>query len=346
MLRALTLTLLLHLPLLAADHVVLSNGDTVTGTIVKKDGDKLTIKSDLMGEVTMPWSAVKTITSDSEVFVQMSSGEIVKGKIATSGDRLQVATGTETKSEAIAKVAAVRDAGEERNFERLRSPRLLDLWAGNLDLGFALARGNARTDTFTTAFAAARITRTDKLLINFNQIYGTARVNDLTSTIASAVRGGWKYNRNVASRTFVTAMNDYEHDRFQNLNLRVVGGLGAGYNAIKRENLNLDVDAGVDYERENFIDGLHRNSAEANFGDALIYKVGKASSLTQAFRMFNNLSETGSYRVNFDLTGATVVRSWLSWQLTGSDRFLSNPVFGRQRNDIIISTGFRVAFKR
>src|SRR3954447_6161230 len=144
MLRALTLTLLLHLPLLAADHVVLSNGDTVTGTIVKKDGDKLTIKSDLMGEVTMPWSAVKTITSDSEVFVQMASGEIVKGKLATSGDRLQVATGTETKSEAIAQVAAVRDAGEERNFERMRSLRLLDLWTGNLDLGFALARGNAR----------------------------------------------------------------------------------------------------------------------------------------------------------------------------------------------------------
>jgi hypothetical protein len=346
MLRALTLTLLLHLSLLAADHVVLSNGDTVTGTIIKKDGDKLTIKSELMGEVTMPWSAVKSITSDSELFVQMQSGEIVKGKLATSGDRLQVATGTETKSEPIDQIAAVRDAGEERAFERMRHPHLLDLWIGNFDLGLALARGNARTDTFTTAFTLLRVTRNDKFSATFNQIYGTARANNLTSTIASAIRSGWRYDRNIASRTFVTVMNDYEHDRFQNLNLRFTGGLGAGYNAIKRENLHLDVDAGVNYNRENFIDGLHRNSAEANFGDALTYKISKGTSLTQAFRMFNNLSDTGNYRVNFDMTGATVMRSWLSWQLTASDRFLSNPVFGRQRNDIIISTGFRVSFTR
>jgi hypothetical protein len=346
MLRALTLTLLLSLSMLAADRVVLSNGDTLTGTIIKKDGDKLTIKSELMGDVTMPWSAVKSITSDSEVYVQMSSGEVVKGKLATAGDRLQVATGTETKSEPINQVAAVRDAGEQHNFDRLSHPRLLELWNANFDLGFALARGNARTDTFTTAFNALRVTHKDKFVVNFNQIYATARANNLTSTIASAMRSGWKYNRNVSPRGFLTVMNDYEHDRFQNLNFRFVGGLGAGYNAIKRESLSLDVDAGVDYDRDNFMDGVHRNTAEANFGDALTYKFSKVSSLTQAFRMFNNLNETGNYRINFDMTAATVLRSWLSWQLTGTDRLLSNPVFGRQRNDVIISTGFRVSFKR
>jgi hypothetical protein len=346
MLRALTLTLLLSFSTLAADRVVLSNGDTVTGTIVKKDGDKLTIKSELMGEVSMPWSAIKSITSDSEVYVQMSTGEIVKGKLATAGDRLQVATGTETKSEPINQVAAVRDAGEQHSYERLNHPHLLELWNGTFDLGFALARGNARTDTFTTAFNALRVTRNDKFIVKFNQIYGTARVNNVTAAIASAIRSGWKYDRNISSRIFFTVMNDYEHDRFQNLNFRFVGGAGAGYNLIKREGLNLDVDAGVDYDRDNFMDGLHRNTAEGNFGDTLVYKFSKISSLTQSFRMFNNLNDTGNYRLNFDTTGATVLSSWLSWQLTASDRFLSNPVLGRQRNDLIISTGFRVSFKR
>ena len=58
--------------------------------------------------------------------------------------------------------------------------------------------------------------------------HNTARVDNETDTVASAIRGGWKYNRNLTPRFFVTAMNDYEHDRFQNLDLRFVVGGGAG----------------------------------------------------------------------------------------------------------------------
>ena len=58
--------------------------------------------------------------------------------------------------------------------------------------------------------------------------------------------------------------------------------------------------------------------------------------------MFSNLSRTGDYRVNFDLNSVTSLRKWLGWQVTASDRFLSNPVFGRQRNDLLLSTGFRL----
>src|SRR3954452_2501573 len=89
-LRGLLTILVFSFPVLAADQVVLTNGDTITGSIVKKDGDKLTIKSEFLGEVTMPWKAVKSIRSDAELSVVLPSGETVKGKIVTSGDQLQV----------------------------------------------------------------------------------------------------------------------------------------------------------------------------------------------------------------------------------------------------------------
>src|SRR5436190_1326584 len=280
--RILTLILLVSLPLIAADQIVLTNGDTITGTIVKKDGAKLTIKSEFLGEVGMPWSAVKSIHSDSEVFVQLPSGEIVKGKIATSGDQLQVATAAGTKAAPIAEVTAVRDVGEQHAYERLQHPGLLDLWSGNFNIGLALTRGNARTDTLATAFTADRTTRSDKVSVYFNQIHGTARLNGVTDTTASAIRGGWKYNRNLTRRFFFTGMNDYEHDRFQDLDLRFVVGAGVGWRAVKSDSLNLDFDAGGDYDRENFKNGLHRNFAEVNFGDNLQYQVSKSTSVTQA----------------------------------------------------------------
>src|SRR5438270_13673310 len=99
---------LLAFPALAADQVVLTNGDTITGAIIKKDGDKLTIKSEFLGEVSMPWKAVKSIKSDAELNVVLPSGETVKGKIASSGDQLQVAAAT-PKTAPLAGIAAVRD---------------------------------------------------------------------------------------------------------------------------------------------------------------------------------------------------------------------------------------------
>jgi putative salt-induced outer membrane protein YdiY len=336
---------LLLFPALAADQVVLTNGDTITGAIVKKDGATLTIKSEFLGVVTMPWSAVKSLHSDAELNVVLPAGQTVKGKLSTTGDQLTV-VGPETKSAPLAAVATVRDAAEQHSFERLEHPRIFELWSGNFDLGLALARGNARTDSLTTAFTAGRRTRDGNLSVYFNQIHSTARAEGLTSTIASAVRGGWKYNHNLSPRMFLTGFNDYEHDRFQNLNIRFVAGGGAGVNAVKTENLHLDFDAGLDYQRENFMNGLHRNSAEANFGDNLLYKVFKGTSLTQALRVFTNLSDTGAYRMNFDLGTSTLLKIWLGWQVTASDRFLSNPVQGRQRNDLLISTGFRLTFAR
>ena len=336
--------LLLSFPALAADQVVLTNGDIISGSIVKKDGDKLTIKSQFMGEVTMPWSAVKSIRSDADLSVVLPSGETVKGKLSTSGDQMQIAAGPETKTAPLAAVSAVRDADEQHTFDRLIHPGILQLWYGNFDLGLALTNGNARSDSLTTAFTGGRRTRVGLITVYFNQIQSTARVNGVTSTIASAIRGGWKYNRNLSPRMFLTGFNDYEHDRFQNLDIRFAGGGGVGVNAVKSENLHLDFDIGADYQRENFMNGLDRNSAEANFGDNLIYKMLKGTALTQSMRVFTNLTDTGAYRMNFDLGTATALKRWLAWHITASDRFLSNPVQGRQRNDLILSTGFRLTF--
>jgi putative salt-induced outer membrane protein YdiY len=337
---------LLAVPALAADQVVLTNGDVITGAIVKKDGGKLTIKSEFLGEVTMPWSAVKSIRSDADLSVVLPSGETVKGKISSSGDQLQVVAGAQTKAAPLTGVAAVRNDAEQHNFERMQHPGILELWNGNFDIGFALTTGNAHNETLNTAFAASRATRTDKIAVYFNQIYSTARVNDVNSTTASAVRGGWKYNRNVSSRMFLTGFDDYEHDGFQNLTFRLVAGGGAGVRALKTEHAQLDFDAGIDYQRENFTNGLLRNSAEANFGDNLRFQVSKGTSITQSMRVFTNLSDLGVYRMNFDIGINTLIKKWLGWRVAASDRFISNPVQGNQRNDLMLSTGFRLSFAR
>lgn len=332
----------LAMRLVYADQVVLKNGDTLTGSIIQKDGAKLTLKSEFLGEVTMPWSVVQSIKSDAALTVVLPGGEAVNGKIATTGERIEVAG----KSAPISEVAAVRNADRQHAWERLQHPGLLELWTGFFDLGLALTRGNSRADTLTTGFNASRITPKDKIVVRFAQMHASARTNGVTSTTASAILGGWTYDRSLTPRFFVTTLNDYEHDRFQNLNLRFVLGGGFGFNAVKTEKANLSLMGGADYSHESFFNDFKRNSAELNFGNDFLYKFSSVTSVTQAFRMFPNLSHSGEYRMNFDVAGVTAIKKWLAWHLTAGDRYLSNPVFGRQRNDLILATGFRVSFAR
>jgi len=341
---AVLVLLALGAPLLA-DQVTLKNGDRITGKVVKKDGDKLTVKSDLFGDVTIPWSAVTAVTSGEPLVVVLPGGKSVTGNVSTSDSKIEVATASGPQGAPLAEVSAVRNEDEQKAWERLQHPGLLELWAGYLDLGLSLARGNAETSTFTTAFNAARPTRTDKITVDINEIYATALVAGKNAATAQAIRGAIGYDRNAGPRWFINLFNDYEYDKFQDLDLRAVFGGGVGYKAIKGERSNLSLVLGGDYDRDEFTT-LTRSAAEGYFGDDASYKLSKITSVTESFRIFPDVTRGGEYRMNFDIGAATTLKKWLSWQLTGSDRFLSDPVGGLKRNDLLLTTGFRVSFAR
>jgi hypothetical protein len=331
----------------SADQAILKNGDRVTGKIQKKDGANLVIKSDLFGTVTIPWTAVAQLTSDEPLTVALVDGKLVQGKIAVRDDALEVATQTGRQSVAVAQVKAIRNADEQKAYERLQHPGILSLWAGYADVGMSLARGNSATETITTSIKTSRETQNDKIALYFIQIYSQGKLaNATTAVTAKSVRGGWAYNRNFSPRLFVNTFNDYEYDAFQGLDLRLVAGAGLGYQAIKKERTELNLASGVSYDRENFTQSLTRNSAEVYWGNNFMHRISKTTTITQSFRMFDNLTDPGQYRFNFDFGTGTMLRKWLSWQLTFSDRYLSNPQPGRKTNDVLLTTGLRFTFER
>jgi putative salt-induced outer membrane protein YdiY len=341
--RALPVILLLFSASAFADQVTLKNGDRVTGEIIKKDGEKLTIKSAAMGTITMPWAEVSAVTSDTPLTVVLPSGP-VQGKVATADGKLQLQGRREPVP--LSDIVAVRNAAEQSAYERRLHPGWGQLWAGTASLGLAGTAGNARTMTFTTGVNAARVTRTDKISLYFNVIKASALVDGHSADTAQSVRGGIGYDRNITSRLFANIFNDYEYDRFQNLDLRFVLGGGLGFHAIKTERSQLDLLAGVDFNHSKFSTPLTRNAAEVFGGDDYSLKFTGSTSLVQGFRIFDDLGDTGSYRVNFDVGAATRVSKWLTWNVSLSDRYLSHPAPGRKTNDFIYTTGLGMTFAR
>lgn len=346
-----TLISVVCLPALFGDQITLKNGDRVTGSVVKKDGKTLTVKTDHFGTVSVAWDQVQSVAADKPVNVELKDGQVLLGTIAASQEKVEIVAGAERREVPAAEVVALRDSSEQRTWERLRHPGFTQLWVGNATLGFAGTKGNAETSTFTLGLNAARITRADKTTLYFNAIRASALFDRVEQTTAQAVRGGWGYSRNLGSRLFVNGFNDYEYDRFQNLDLRFVLGGGLGFSVWKGERGRLDLLGGGAYNRESFgatstAPSFTRDSGEAYAGDDFTYKLNSVTSVFQNLRFFPNLTQTGDYRANFDAGATTRLVRWLSWNVAISNRLLSNPVPGRKQNDFLYTTGIGVSFSR
>jgi len=105
-----------------ADQIVMKNGDRVTGSIVKKDGKNLIVKSDQFGVVTMAWDQVESVTAAKAVNVVLADGKTVQGTLSTANGKVEVATKDARLSLAPADVAAIRDDAEQKDYERLEHP--------------------------------------------------------------------------------------------------------------------------------------------------------------------------------------------------------------------------------
>ena len=343
---ALSLLICLSLPAAWADQVTLKNGDRVTGNIIKKDDKNLTIKTDQLGVVVVPWDQVTSVIAEKPLNIVLRDGRTLQGTLTATDGKVEVTTSQTKVGAAASDISTIRNDAEQIAYERLLHPGWGNLWTGTGTIGFAGTAGNSKTSTFTIGLNASRVTNTDKTSIYFSAIKASALVNGENADTAQAVRGGIGYDHNVNPRLFVNVFNDYEYDRFQNLDLRFVIGGGMGFHAVKTDRSRLDLLAGAAYNRSSFSTPLTRNSAELYWGDEYSLKLGAATTLTQSYRMFNNLTETGAYRINFDLGLGTKILKWLTWNVSVSDRYLSDPAPGRKTNDFLYTTGVGITFAR
>ena len=334
-----------------ADQIQMKNGDRVTGSIVKKDGKTLTIKSVHFGLVTLPWEEVDSVKTDEPLTVVLPGDKTVKGNLVTKQGQIEVtAPGATAETVPPASILVLRNTAEEATYRRMLHPSFLRLWLISSNLSLAGTAGNSQNRTFTLPVNAVRVTNNDKTNLYFNFISASATINKVDSLTARAAHGGLSYNRNLSKHIFANVFNDYQYDRFQDLDLRVVAGGGLGFTLWQRaETARLDVTAGGAWNHESYGSQppaklFSRSSAEGFWGNDFSYKFSKRLGLTERYRMFNNLTDAGVYRQNFDTAVTVTLMKWLTWNASLSDGFVSNPVGAFKKNDFLYSTGFGVMF--
>jgi len=355
-------------PAMRADTVVLKNGDHLTGAVSQIAGGKLTIHTDYAGDVVIAFDSVSSVKMDKPIVL---SQETKKGKhidvhrteitaIDRTDSGFTVTTASGTEPLAAAQVSTVRTAAAQQAYEASLHPGWLHAWTGSANVSFALARGNSDTTTVGTGINAVRATSTDKTSLYYTEIYTHDGI--LNETTADHTAAGARYDHNLTPKLFAFGTGDFATDALQYLDLRTVVGGGFGWHVIAKPVQQFDVLGGIVWTHENYSSFTTANAnpppatiftpAETNsfaaldFGEQYTRKLGASSAFTEQAYIFPDLQDTSQYRFTLNAGLTTKIKSFLSWQTTVSDVYVTNPPPGTKDNDFILTTGLGFNFTR
>jgi Protein of unknown function, DUF481 len=337
-----------------ADTLVLKNGDHLTGTIESSDAKVITFKTDYAGEIKVQWSAVKETTTEKPLYVVKKDQTTVNGNVTSEDASVVVHTrDAGDVSVPLGDVTIIRSPEQQQAYEHSLHPGLFEAWKGGANFGFALARGNSDTTNLALGFNADRKTLSDEIKVYASSIYSTSGTPVAGTVTANEILGGIRFDENIKPKLFAFVSGDFAHNALQSLDIQQIYGAGLGWHAIDHPNTTLDVLAGANYTRESYSGAtttspnttVNRNLAGITLGEDFAKKLGFTTSFTEHFYFYPDLSDTSQYRFSLDAGLVTQIKKWLGWQLTLSDRYITNPpILGTKSDDVVLTAGFNLAF--
>jgi len=224
-----------------ADEVYLANGDRVSGTVVKKAGDVLTVMTEFAGEIGIAWDKVVSVSTEAPVVVQLDDATLLTGALARSGDGSVGIAGSglvQAGQVPVAQIAMINPPAPENGVKL----------SGRANAGVYIAKGNTDKEAYHGDIEA--VARTKQNRFTAGAIYNQA-VNDGVESENNAT-AYLKYDHFLTEKWYSYANAVLFKDDFADLNLRSSLGVGAGYQFMESELTNLSLEGGLSYVNEDF----------------------------------------------------------------------------------------------
>ena len=346
---ALFLTCALGIPA-HADTVVFKNGDKLTGTLVEIQAGNLKLKSDVLGDVTVPMAKVQTFSVDKPAVVLGKDQKVVRGQIALqeSGDWTVTANGS-SQTLPGANVTVVMPADVYHAIAEVPS-RPWQLWKGSANLGYSFQHGDQQTGTLSGLIIASRERPSDLLFTpHLRTDYGLTLLfskaqQDGESVTSDTISSNLRLDYLFTPRNFVYGFGQVDHIQAQGLYLRQTLGAGVGRDLIHSGRTLFSVLAGVNYMHEKLFSGRSDASAEGLIGEKLGMQITPRLRLDHQVNIYPNLQRGIQYHADSSTNLAFKFNSHITANAGVIDLFLNDPAPGSHQNNIAVTTGLGYIF--
>lgn len=238
-----------------ADSVSLTNGDRVSGTLVRMERATLWVETPYAGTLKLPWAQVSRVETDAPVRLRMVDGTELAGRLQTDAEGApRLAPGGEAAPQplALARIDAI-------NPPALATKAVLD---GRGSLGGSISSGN--TEAQSLHIGGDLVARKPAWRITLDGERNKAS-QDGRGT-ASNWRLGMKYDRFHSNRSYLYANTRFDHDRQAGLDLRSTLGIGAGRQFVESETLKLSAESGLSWVKEDYAHAPDEHFPSARIG--------------------------------------------------------------------------------
>ncbi len=290
-----------------ADTITISNGDRITGKVVRLVAKTLTIETSYSEPILIDAGDVVTIETDAPVELHLDSGEIFKGRISSiEENRLTISANQERES--------ILTRWE--NVAMINPPPVPPTRIkGNVTIGANMQSGN--TDHRSASVALEAVRRDEQHRFSMNFLHNYAEEDQEVNTRYTF--GAFKYDYFFTTKTFGYLSVEMLKDEFKNLNLRTIIGPGAGYQFWDEDKTALGFEGGIAFFNEDRDDGEDDSWITGRLAGNFRYRLLDKIEFSEKLVFYPSLEDFGSYTLRNEASLATPIA--FGWALNLSNIF-------------------------
>jgi len=349
----------------AADVLVLSNGDTLHGKLVKEAGGKVTFHTEPLGDVDVSWDHIKELHATGTFGVvaknvklerKEAAAQIPTGSIAVTNGAITV-----QGEHAPATPIPVKDVpyvvdGATLHKEIDHHPGFFAAWNGAATAGATVVKATQNQYTVSGGLGLVRVVPTvswlnprNRMQVDFSGSYGKITEPGTTPVKSAIYHVDGERDEYFAPRLFALVQTAFDHNFSQDLQLQQIYGGGLGVTLFTTPRQEADVKGTLQYERQKFISTPDRTEDLIGSTIAVSYILHqKAFTWTQTLSYIPSYNTPRAYSANETDTLAIPAYKNLAFSVGTIDTYLNNPPESTpptKRNSFQFTMGLTYAIK-
>jgi hypothetical protein len=355
----------------APDVIFFTNGDQLSGKLLREVDGSVTFHSDIAGDVTVTWDKVKSIRTSQQFAViqqgqhvtrKTAGADVAQGSVQIQDDQVAVSGKGGATKEIPVKNAQYMIDEDTYGKEVRRNPGFGYGWTGAMTAGATLIQATQNSRSFTGAATLVRTIPTvswldprTRITLDFNGAYGSITQPGTVGTKTNIIQGDAEHDWYFSPRFYFLVDAAWDHDYSQGLSLQQSYGGGMGYTVIKSPRQQLDVKFDIHYEKQQYFvtPGIvppppltpSKDLVGADFGDTYKLKLPHGLVFNQTAVITPSFNITNAYSVlaTAGLLFPTYKR--LGFTVGTLDNYLNDPAAGSKKNSFQFTAGITYTLK-
>lgn len=276
------------------DRIVLTNGDQLSGTVKAMADGNVTLESPLLGEVTVPLSAIADLRTAGTVVLLTTDGETLQRQIIGMRDGELLLAGPEVPAAPSLPVARL----DQINPPEAPAPA----WTGAFNFGGTVSTGNTEIRGAALSLDAKRRSEIDRMTFQGSWNYQEDKQGGAWNLTQRRIGGGMQYDYFLGDESsYLLGAAAAESDTFQDIQLRFTAGAGYGYQWVEREDLSFNTEVALNYFSQEFRTATPTESYMAlRLAENLDWEMATGFRLLHAFSYLPSLESIDDYFLRSD----------------------------------------------